>query len=214
MQFLDISARLELKTVALESVVGITSNVEQFPVETWQKIFPLLIKIAYEDKSEPLKKDAALALINLSANQEIAKGMLNHGDHSKRLVNILWKMIVECAYPSADPACMILCNLTIEKVCCDKVYHFLKGNGITMKDVVDQLCVEENSDEKKPKLHYLGESFNVIFQTVKLPYSSVYVGIVVGYLFTKFVQFLCKISASQVTLLPAPNDPNFERLNK
>ena len=159
MQFLDISSRIDLKTVALESVVGITSNAEQFPVETWQQIFPLLIKIAHEDKSEPLKKDAALALINLSANQEVAKGMLNHGDHSKRLVNCLWKMIVECAYPSADPACMILCNLTIEKVGCDKVYNFMKENGITMKDVVDQLCVEEKSDdEKKPKLHYLGES--------------------------------------------------------
>lgn len=156
MQFLDINSRLELKTVALESVVGITANVEQFPVETWKQIFPLLIKIAFEDKQELLKKDASLALINLSANQEIAQGMLNHGDHSKRLVNCLWKMIVDCTYPSADPACMILCNLTIEKVGCDKVYNFLKGNEITMKDVVDQLCVEEKSDEKKPKLHYLG----------------------------------------------------------
>ena len=65
----------------------------------------------------------------------------------------------------------------------------------------------------------------MIFQKVKSPFSSVYVGIVVSYLFTKFDQFLCNIHLLRVfqswreqslgrrTDVPMTAPSNFERLS-
>ena len=84
--------------------------------------------------------------------------MVEMGENSEKLVKCLWTMIDESVFPSADPACMILCNLTIDKDYCDKVHDCLKRNEISIQHIVDKLCMEDtnNSEDKKPALHYLG----------------------------------------------------------
>lgn len=160
LQFLDINGRIELKTVALENILGLTGSEDGIRIlsKSWNQLFPLLVKIAGNDKSELLRKDASLALINLSANKESALKMVEMGENSEKLVKCLWTMIDESVFPSADPACMILCNLTIDKDYCDKVHDCLKRNEISIQHIVDKLCMEDtnNSEDKKPALHYLG----------------------------------------------------------
>ena len=76
-----------------------------------------------------------MALINLSANKDVALKMTKLSD-SDKLVNTLWSMIVNKVYPSADPACMILSNMTIEKVSCVNVYETLTKNKVTMSKII------------------------------------------------------------------------------
>ena len=163
-QFLDINSRVDLKTVALENILGLTGSSDGIQLLTSSKstIFPLLLKIASDDKSEALRKDASLALINFSANKDAATKMLDMGnDDLEKFIKGLWSLITRSIYPSADPAAMVLCNLTIEKVSCDKVYDCFKKNEISVQQIVDRLCVEEkvattneqNEEVKKPKLH-------------------------------------------------------------
>ena len=67
-----------------------------------QKLYKLLAIIAEKDKSEPIRKDAALALINLSANKDVALKMTKLND-SDKIVTTLWSIITNKVYPSADP---------------------------------------------------------------------------------------------------------------
>ena len=76
-----------------------------------------------------------MALINLSANKDVALKMIKLSD-SDKLVNTLWSMIVNKVYPSADPACMILSNMTIEKVSCVNVYEILTKNKVSMSKII------------------------------------------------------------------------------
>ena len=140
-QFLDINSRVDLKTVALENILGLTGSPDGIQLLTSSKstIFPLLLKIASDDKSEALRKDASLALINFSANKDAATKMLDMGnDDLEKFIKGLWSLITRSIYPSADPAAMVLCNLTIEKVSCDKIginslYEFVPVRTLVFK---------------------------------------------------------------------------------
>merc|ERR1712156_919816 len=155
-QFLDLNARIELKSVALDSVLGLTASDEGVVLlSNVQKLYKLLAIIAEKDKSEPIRKDAALALINLSANKDVALKMTKLNDSDKIIVT-LWSIITKKVYPSADPACMILSNLTIDKVACDNVFDILKKNNVVITKIVDVLCnQDEIIDDATPGIHIL-----------------------------------------------------------
>ena len=162
LQFLELDARIELKSVALDNVLGLTGSEDGIGLlRNVKELYLPLAAIAYKDKSEALRKDAALALINLSADKDTALKMVDSGNLSEQVIVMLWSMIKDEVYPSADPACMVLSNLTIEKMACDSVMDIFKKKEISMTSLVDFLCREPSppKDEKekpKPKLHYLG----------------------------------------------------------
>ena len=136
LQFLDLNTRIDLKGTALESILGLTASEEGANLlSNVKELFMLLVTIAEKDKSEAIRKDAALALINLSANKDVALKMTKLSD-SDKLVNTLWSIIVNKVYPSADPACMILSNMTIEKVSCVNVYEILTKNKVSMSKII------------------------------------------------------------------------------
>ncbi len=163
------SERLELRAGALQGVLSITGNEDHLLLLCRvPKVFSLLTAIATRDKQEPLKKDAILSLINLSANKTAASAMLE-SDSSSEIITGLWGCVSSLAPTTADPACMTLCNLSVEKVGSDRVFDALKISGISMSDVVDVLCKdttivqteskndEENKEKKPtPNLNYMG----------------------------------------------------------
>jgi len=173
-QFLDLNARVELKSVALDNVLGLTASDEGvILLSNVNDLFKLLPNIAEKDKSEALRKDAALALINLSANKEVALKMTKFSD----LIVTLWSIITKKVYPSADPACMILSNLTIDKVACNNVFDILKKNNVVITKIVDVLCNQDEiiddatpgeNDKKIPKLHYLGPFLSNLSQLLEV----------------------------------------------
>lgn len=153
LQFLELGARVDLKSVALENILGLTASNDGVALldAVSDHLLRLLGTLALEDKSEPLRKDAVMALINLSAYKDMAKKMTD-----EKLVMKLWSMIKDDVQPSADPACMVLSNLSIDKTNCDKIYKILKENGVTLEKIVDFLCRDPPKEEKNAKLHYLG----------------------------------------------------------
>ena len=149
LQFLDINARLELKDVALDNVLGLTGTPEGADLLANVKdLFPLLLKLASDDKSEVLRKNASLALINLSASAH--KKMLEH-DNVDQMVAKLWNMVEQ----GSDPACMILSNLTNDKHGADIVFDSLKKCDVSVEKIVDMIC-KDTSSCTSGKMHYLG----------------------------------------------------------
>ena len=145
LQFLDLSARIEVKAVALDHLLGLTGASEGAELlSNVPELFPSLLKLASDDKSELIRKNASLALINLSAN----KKMLEHD--AEKVVGKLWQMVEN----GSDPACMILSNLTIDKVGADIVHDNLKKCGISIETIVDTICKDTSNSDSK--LHYLG----------------------------------------------------------
>jgi len=163
-QFLTLKSRPDLKSVALDSILGLTATADglQALTESESEIFNMLAEIALKDPSVPLRKDAALALINLSADVDTAKKMTKPSKSNQQMVLTLWQMIENQVYPSADPACMTLSNLSIDKASCTQIWQYLQEHDITVEKVLDVLCVKktmdkgEEKEKKLPTLHYLG----------------------------------------------------------
>ena len=154
-QFLEKSARVDVKVVALNHILGLTGSedglkalLENFAII--EKIFELVED--YEKQQETVAKDAALALINASGNLDIADKLI---DSLPSAPATLWKCISDKNCAIADPCCMILSNLTIGKGCCDKVYESLRKADVTLENIVYVFC-QEGYNAKGAKLHYIG----------------------------------------------------------
>ena len=87
-QFLTLKSRPDLKSVALDSILGLTATADGLRAltESESEIFTMLAEIALKDPSVPLRKDAALALINLSADVDTAKKMTKPSKSNQQMV--------------------------------------------------------------------------------------------------------------------------------
>ena len=130
-EFLELDTRVDVKTFAVQAVLGLTGTPEGissmaeapdliaklvhlladtqivrsllfFLVFVWVLLYFLLF--------QPIAKDASLALINLSADPSMAKTMLKSNNIS--IVKGLFEIIENQDSHLADPASMILSNLT------------------------------------------------------------------------------------------------------
>ena len=148
--FLDVSSRLDLKSVALQHVLGLTGSkdgvklLSQMP-KLLSKLVPLM-----SDETKSIAKDASLALINLSADKDAAKTILEIDAVPK-----LWERIETKESIVADPACMVLSNLTIEKNGCDRTAQALDEAGISLEKIAFVFC-QEKYNSKGAGLNYLG----------------------------------------------------------
>ncbi len=154
--FLAPSSRLDLKVVALQHVLGLTGSeegrkmmVEATAGDKDKPIVDILLELM-SDANESVEKDAALAMINLTGDEELATKM-----NADPIVSALWKKIADPECRIADPCCMILSNLTINSALCQRVSDRLRDDGVTMDALVSTFC-KEGYNTKGAKLHYLG----------------------------------------------------------
>lgn len=154
--FLDGSSRIDLKTVALNHVLGLTGTKEGMEMcqKTLESSNQLLEKLVHllTDPCESVAKDSSLALINLSANPVLAQSLLFNSDLS--VVKRLWDLIADPECSISDPCCMIASNLTIDKTCCDAFLSALDQADITIEKFVFIFC-QEGFNKKGAKLNYL-----------------------------------------------------------
>lgn len=148
--FLALDSRLDLKVLALQHILGLTGTKDGLELlkNVSSKLIDLLLDIMEKCKEEVLCKDASLSLINISANE--SKVVLD----CEGLVNRLWNMIEDKDCFVSDPACMILSNLTIDKMNCQKVSDLLLSHT-SMDRIIFVFC-QEGYNSKGAKLHYLG----------------------------------------------------------
>ena len=153
--FLVPSSRLDLKVVALHHILGLTGSKEgrtlmmEAAAKDGQTMEEILVALMHDD-NESVEKDSALALINLSGDEDLAVNM-----RVPEIVSIIWKKIADPDCRIADPLCMILSNLTINPSLCEQVYRRLKADGVSMDAVVSIFC-KEGYNKKGAKLHYIG----------------------------------------------------------
>ena len=103
----------------------------------------------FEDEQKSVKTDAALALINLSADEEIVPYLFALKELD--MISFMLKIISNSEHELADPACMILSNITRTTQGSDQVFQKIVSN---FDHYIDIFCQEKFS-KKGAKLHYL-----------------------------------------------------------
>lgn len=181
-QFLHPSQRLDLKAVATMDVLGLTGTTEGKEVIFKVKEVVRSLFLLTEDPSESVAKDAVLALINLTAEEEDAKLVYAEATQMvciqiKTKLFLILKLfqrfnltskavakITDENSPLADPWAMVLSNLT-------RVEH-LVGHILTELDKDDKSILslvkafsKIDYNKKGCKLNYLGPIFCNLTQT-------------------------------------------------
>lgn len=152
LQFLTPSARVDLKATALQYFLGLTGTSEG---KNFIRDDPKIINSLYQltfDSVGGIAKDAFLAFINLSADEQCSWCILNMDNSA--VVPTWLKYIVANESEHADAVCMIFSNITHSERCCQKVFDKIKEDDISLDVIANIFChLDYNA---KNKMHYLG----------------------------------------------------------
>ncbi|XP_069679973.1 protein HGH1 homolog [Periplaneta americana] len=171
--FLNLDARLDLKAVALQYVQGLTGTDDgRLLLSQHPAILMSLISLT-GDKCESIAKDACLTIVNISADEEGARALLKSAnsiptqdaDSNCDIVATMMKYIMDPESSLADPACMILSNLTRPSANIEEVIELVQKCGYTLDQVVS-VFTKQGFNKKGASLHYLGPVFSNLSQSV------------------------------------------------
>ncbi|XP_023721778.1 protein HGH1 homolog isoform X2 [Cryptotermes secundus] len=172
--FLDVDARFDLKTAALQYVLGLTgTEAGRFLLLQRPCLLSSLISLA-QDKSESIAKDACLAIVNISADEAGARALLSNHDskgdgqdtdlYYSNVVVVMIKIIMDPDSSVADPGCMILSNLTRSSGSTERMIELIKKCGFTLDHIVS-VFTNQQYNKKGATLHYLGSVFSNLSQS-------------------------------------------------
>ena len=167
--FLDPKGkRPDVKSLALQHILGLTGSKDGVGIikrfanegakvnEESYNLFIYLFGLMDSTQQEAIAKDASLAIINLTADKDLATIVLRVShDMAINFVSQLWTRIEDPASSLADPACMILSNLTHDSSCCSQVLKDLASARINFDRIVTIFC-KDGYNAKGANLHYLG----------------------------------------------------------
>ena len=167
--FLSQEQRPDVKAIALQQIQGLTGSkdglelikkcaINNCSLEVTNLFQHLSTITAGTD--QVLAKDAALALINLSSDKELASLALTNGDFDKALdksiVPELWSVLEDPNSSIADPVCMIFCNIsTHDSQTCGQVFKSLSGQRTFSIDRIITIFAKEGYNKKGANMHYL-----------------------------------------------------------
>jgi len=160
-QFLEMDTRSDVKAFAVQTVLGLTgtpegiSSIAQVP-----DLIPKLVQLL-SDTEVAIAKDVSRALINLTADEIMAMRMLKSNTNS--IVKGVFSIIENQASHLADPASMILSNLTRDSACCKLVLQQIDNEKIGVEKIVFIMC-QEGYNKHGADLRYLGPVLSNISQ--------------------------------------------------
>jgi len=140
-QFLSPTARVDVKMLAMQQILGLTGTPEG--ISTISSCPSLLSTLVNLLSDPPVSIDASLAMINLSTDPTTTSHLL-----SLTPVPTLVKTISN--KDLGDKMASILSNMTRETSNSNSVYQQMITANITISSIVDLLCTAGTS------LHYLG----------------------------------------------------------
>lgn len=115
LQFLTPKTRLDLKVLAVEQVLGLTGKEEgRLLLHKELQIIQHLTELC-GDSVPGVARDSCLALVNLSADEEGALAIFSdqHNlSHQQEFVRRMVELALDSESPLADPALMVLSNIT------------------------------------------------------------------------------------------------------
>ena len=146
--------RLDVKMMTVKQILGLTASKEGLGLlqPHMERLLSYLVKML-GGKSEVLAKDSSGALINITASKELALQCVRR--LPEFFVADLWHIIEDENSVIADPACMILCNLSNSKASCDLVMENFQKAGIDLDKIVGVFCMQ-NYNKKGASLNYIG----------------------------------------------------------
>lgn len=109
------------------------------------------------DVQHSIAKDASLVLVNLSSDDSL---IANLTSTELGIIKKSYDMVTDPNNKLADPACMILSNLTRTLRGSEEAFKILAPN---IETLVDIFC-NEKFNQKGAKLHYLGPLFSNLSQ--------------------------------------------------
>nr|XP_031831920.1 protein HGH1 homolog [Nomia melanderi] len=175
-QFLRPETRLDLKAIALQHVLGVTGSAEgrelllKFP-ESLTDLIALT-----QDSSTSISKNAALALINITADEAGTNAFLVISEMTKQnpgvkynynLIHVCIRFIMDKESILSDPCCMILSNMTRPLHLVDRVITLIEESGYTWDSIVAAFTAMQYNNAGA-KLHYLGPVFSNISQSSRV----------------------------------------------
>lgn len=160
LSFLSLDARLDVKCTALEYVLGLTGSE---PGRKWIKNSKDLVGRLLDllsDHNEIISRDAHLALVNLSADQELADCLLSS-------IPGLLHHVQDSQWAHADELCTVLSNLSRSEIGAQGLFKVLRAAencdakqpvGTTLYHLVD-IFDQWKSFNKHANFHHLASVF-------------------------------------------------------
>ena len=159
-QFLTPSTRLDLKSTALEYVLGLTGSTEGVKLfRTHTKVLQQLLELTADTSQPEVSKNAHLAVLNASADAEVADSLIE-----LRVIPRLLELVADPEWSEADKVCMMLSNLSRSEPGSVALLRALTEEGakITLYQLVDifgRIGYNKNAD-----YHYLATVFSNMSQ--------------------------------------------------
>ncbi|KAL4222372.1 Protein hgh1 [Mactra antiquata] len=151
--FLNLSTKEELKTIALENVVGLTGSDEGCAYLQDSDLLLSGIVTLTEDKRSDIQEQAFTALINLTTNEATCQRILQLKNCENKFSDWL-ELVLDANYKFADLVCKLLSNLTRSEHCAKLASNVvLQNDNVKVEKIVLVLCniaYNENAN-----LHYL-----------------------------------------------------------
>ncbi|XP_060604805.1 protein HGH1 homolog [Ruditapes philippinarum] len=152
--FLSPNTKEELKTIAVENVVGLTGTDEgrEF-LKGSERLLEGLVSLT-EDKRTDIRESVFKALINLASEESTCLKILNLEKYENKVIEWIKSALnPSCKY--ADNICKLLSNLTRPEKCANFVSkQVLENEDIGIEKIVRVLCNIVHNDNAD--LHYLG----------------------------------------------------------
>ena len=159
-QFLTPSTRLDVKSTALDYVLGLTGSVDGIElVKKRRSVLKQLLDLTMDTRQPVVSRDAHLALLNASADKELAKSLLELD-----VVPRLLEFVANPEWVEADKVCTILSNLTSTEEGAATVVKALTADRakVTLHQLVD--IFGRMDFNKNANFHYLATLFSNISQ--------------------------------------------------
>ncbi|XP_044727698.1 protein HGH1 homolog [Chrysoperla carnea] len=171
-KFMQLGARLDLKVGALENILSLTGSNDGLEVVIESDdILKALVTLS-NDSAAVIAKDAFLTLINISSLDKGASKLINLKLETNSLIeksspNIVIVCLQQISNPEselADPACMLLSNLTRPISLCDKIVDTVLSSNVTFDQLIN-IFTKNEFNKKGHKLHYLGPVLSNLSQS-------------------------------------------------
>lgn len=163
-KFIQLGTRLDLKAVALETLLGISGTEEGINTLYERPDILSNLVILLDDMQPVIAKDSSFILINISADSKGPQKLLdvNLTKHSQPLVkppdNIvtaLLRHIFNKDSEIADQCCMILSNISRPPFLVDKIIKFIEKSEYNLEEIVN-VFTKIKYNNKGANLNYLG----------------------------------------------------------
>lgn len=159
-QFLTLSTRLDLKSTALDYVLGLTGSTEGIKLlRRHPRILQQLLELTADTTQPAVSRDAHLAVLNASADTSVADALIE-----LNVVPRFLELVANPEWKEADKVCMILSNLSRSEVGARAVSRALSGENtkVTLYQLVD--IFGRINYNKNANYHYLATVFSNISQ--------------------------------------------------